>query len=223
MGLPKDGIVSLVALVSVGLAACGSSSSNAGSSPAPNAGPVVKSCNRLANENLTISGLTGISVPAQISRDCGVLTSQGLNRCRIEERQINAGLTVYPWIYTEGIGFDVGLNHYDLWFKAIWYDDQPAKVKVPGTGITAVGNNRHGGTAEVNMNGGRTGSGAYATFNWTAGNGSIDFNGEADPSHPIGGGVVDMEMTPFGKGAGPVHIKGTWFAERPCGPGVKAP
>jgi hypothetical protein len=70
----------LAALILTALPGCGTTSPSAATSPDQHPSSVVAPCNRLADEDLTISGLVGISVPAHVTRDCGVLTSLGLPR-----------------------------------------------------------------------------------------------------------------------------------------------
>lgn len=197
---------------------CGSTTPSAATSAAPNPATVVAPCNRLADEDLTISGLAGISVPAHITRDCGMQSAQGIKHCRIDKRTELKGYAQSPWVFWEGIGFDVGLNHYDLIFQGTWYDHPPFSIDVPGKGVYGTYVDQHGGKADVILSGGLK-AGLRATMGWTAGTGNVTFNPEdqnpISASALVGGGTVDMEMKP-GPGAGPVHISGTWHAEQPC-------
>lgn len=175
---PQWLVGTLGAFILAAMPGCATSSPASTTSPAQNASSVVAPCNRLATEDLTISGLSDL-----------------------------------PMGFKEGIGFDVGLNHYDLWFGLTWYDYPPfPKVAVPGTGVTGTSYDKHGGTATVDMSGGLKAA-SRSTMGWTAKSGAITFDSTVIYA---GGGTVDMEMQPGGGGAGPVHISGTWNAEQPC-------
>jgi hypothetical protein len=204
--------------MAVFLAACGSSSTaSSGSSPGQNNVPVQGPCNRVANEDLTVTNLAGVSVPLHVTKDCNVVILQG-HHCRIDPKQLDPtnGYPVYPWVFSEVIGFDAGLNHYDVIFKGALWDPPGTAITAPGT-QTQVGNVRHGATVEVDMYVGLQGGPAKA--GWTATSGTITFNPEGDGKHPVGGGKVDVELTDASGKLPKVHMYGTWFAEPPCSAG----
>ncbi len=171
-------------------------------------------CASLAAEDLTFTGLPGASGPTHVTSDCGVVVSATSPRCRVVIGTADSRGVRNPSLFDERIGFDVGANHYDVFFQASWYEPDPYVITVPGRGLFAgpAGAPR-GGTAEIKMYGGP--KGASTTLGWTAESGTITFSTEADLQHPAGGGTVDMQMK-GGAATAPIHISGTWHAEQPC-------
>jgi hypothetical protein len=204
------------ALLATCLIACESSSTTSPPSPSPGQQPGQGPCNRVADEDLTVTNLVGVSGPLHVTKDCNVVILQG-HHCRIDPKQLDPtnGYPIYPWVIREVIGFDAGLNHYDVILKGALWDSPGTAITVPGT-QTQVGNVRHGATVEVDMYVGRQGGPDQG--GWAATSGTITFNPEGDGKHPVGGGKVDVELTdPSGK-LPKVHMYGKWYAEQPCGP-----
>jgi hypothetical protein len=173
-------------------------------------------CAGLAVEDLTFTGLPGSSGPAHVTADCGVVASATSSRCRVLIGSTDSKGLRNPSLWDERIGFDVGANHYDVFFQASWYEVAPYVIAVPGRGLYAEPDKAYqprGGTAEIKLYGGPK-AGA-ATLGWTAESGTITFTTEADSQHPAGGGTVDMQMK-GGAASAPIHISGIWHAEQPC-------